>query len=199
MTSCTTTNDAAIRSALHRKHLRSAAAHPNTLIIDELGLAHAKSRIDVAVINGCIHGYEIKSARDNLNRLESQISIYRQTLQLLTIVADSKHIYDVLDFVPDWCGVLEVRLGPRAGIHFHVVRPAQPNPDVDPVMMAHLLWHSEVSEYLSLKGYPPKLLRGSRLQLYNLLCEILSPKEITALIRQFMSNRPVWRDHLRPL
>ena len=63
------TTDANIRSALHAKRLRRARSQPDTLVIDELGLAHAKSRIDVAVINGCIHGYEIKSAKDTLDRL----------------------------------------------------------------------------------------------------------------------------------
>ncbi|WP_416193097.1 hypothetical protein [Nitrobacter sp. TKz-YC01] len=55
------------RSALHAKRLRRVKSHPNTLVFDELDLAHARSRIDVAVINSCIRGYEIKSAKDNLD------------------------------------------------------------------------------------------------------------------------------------
>jgi hypothetical protein len=69
------TTDFDIRLALHAKRLRRLKTHPNTLVIDELGLAHAKSRIDVAVINGCIHGYEIKSDKDTLDRLSKQIDI----------------------------------------------------------------------------------------------------------------------------
>ena len=69
MNSRDTTKDLDIRSALHAKRLRRLKAKPDTLVIDELGLAHASSRIDVAVINGCIHGYEIKSAKDTLDRL----------------------------------------------------------------------------------------------------------------------------------
>ena len=69
-------------------------------MIDELGLAHAKSRIDVAVINGCIHGYEIKSAKDSLDRFATQIDIYRQTLQKLTIVAAPKHVAGIIGQLP---------------------------------------------------------------------------------------------------
>jgi len=48
---------------------------PDTLVIDELGLVQAKSRIDVAVINGYIHVYKIKSARQTLSRLDKQLDI----------------------------------------------------------------------------------------------------------------------------
>jgi hypothetical protein len=62
-----------------------------------LGLAHAKSRFDVAVINGRIQGYEIESAKNTLDRLATQIDIYRQTLQKLTIVAASKHVAGIVN------------------------------------------------------------------------------------------------------
>lgn len=66
--------DIEIRSALHRKKLRQLHERADTLVIDELGLAHAKARVDVAVINGCLHGYEIKSAQDTLDRLAGQLT-----------------------------------------------------------------------------------------------------------------------------
>ena len=186
--------ESAIRSALHAKHLRRAKAHFDTLVIDELGLAHAKSRIDVAVINGCIHGYEIKSAKDSLGRLDAQISIYRQTLHRLTIVAAPRHIAGVMAFAPGWCGVIEAKQGPRGGISFNLVRSAAANPDVDPVMTAHLLWRSEVIDLLIGVGYTPKELRRPRKELYEMLSEAMTLQEITASIRAFMRQRQAWRD-----
>lgn len=193
---CTTDSD--IRSALHRKRLRHFKSQPNTLVIDELGLAHARSRIDVAVINGCIHGYEIKSAKDSLDRLGSQIDIYCQALQKLTIVAASRHIEGVLAFVPDWCGVIEAEQGPRGGIAFNLIRSARSNPDTNPVTMAHLLWRPEVLRLLSNLGYEPNELRRPRKQLYEMLSEVLTLPEITAAIRTFMVQRQGWRDHPAP-
>lgn len=195
MTGRTATTESDIRSALHAKRLRHLRAHPDTLVIDELGLAHAKSRIDVAVITGCIHGFEIKSAKDTLDRLGTQIDIYRQTLQKLTVVADPRHVGNVLASAPNWCGVMEAERGPRGGIHFSVVRNTRVNPDIDPVMMAHLLWRTEVMDLLSQIGYAPKELRRPRKQLYEMLCEALTLREITVSIRTFMAQRQGWRDH----
>ncbi len=188
------TTDADIRFALHAKRLRRAKSRPDTLVIDELGLAHARSRIDVAVINGCIHGYEIKSAKDNLDRFATQIDIYRQTLQKLTIVAAPKHVAGVMSHTPEWCGVIVAEQGPRGGISFQVLRSAAANPEIDPVMMAHLLWRDEVIELLDQAGYAPKDLRRPRKQLYEMLCEAMTLREITASIRAFMVQRQTWRD-----
>lgn len=189
------TRDIDIRLALHAKRLRRVKAQPDTLVIDELGLAHAKSRIDVAVINGCIHGYEIKSARDTLDRLATQIEIYRRTLQKLTIVAAPKHVSHIMSHTPEWCGVIAAVQGPRKGIRFSVVRNATANPDVDPVMMAHLLWRDEVLSLLDQAGYARNELRRPRKQLYEMLCEAMTVREITAAIRAFMVQRQTWRDH----
>lgn len=190
-----TTRDRDIRIALHAKHLRRAKEQPDTLVIDELGLAHAKSRIDVAVINGCIHGYEIKSAKDTLDRFATQIDIYRETLQKLTIVAAPKHVTSIISHTPEWCGVIVAERGLRGGIKFHVLRSAVANPEIDPVMMAHLLWRDEVIELLGQAGYAPKELRRPRKQLYEMLCEAMTLREITASIRAFMLQRQMWRDH----
>ncbi len=190
------TTDLVIRVALHRKCRRQAKLQPDTLFIDELGLAHARSRIDVAVINGCIHGYEIKSAKDSLYRLESQFEVYRQTLQKLTIVTAQKHLDAITNRTPEWCGILEARQGARGGIRLETIRSARTNPDVDPVMMAHLLWKPEVLELLSQLGYLQKDLRLPRKKLYELLCQTLTLREITNSIRHFMVKRQAWRDHL---
>ena len=189
-----TTADTDIRVALHAKRLRRAKSRPDTLVIDELGLAHAKSRIDVAVINGCIHGYEIKSARDTLDRFSTQLSIYRQTLQKLTIVAAPRHVAGVINQAPEWCGVIAAERGPRGGISFHVQRNTIVNPEIDPVMMAHLLWRDEVINLLGQAGYAPKDLRRPRKQLYEMLCEAMTLREITNSIRTFMAQRQTWRD-----
>jgi hypothetical protein len=190
-----TTRDSEIRFALHSKRLRRQKAQPNTLIIDELGLAHARSRVDVAVINGCVHGYEIKSAQDNLDRLSSQIDIYRQALQKVTIVSAQRHLRKVTATVPEWCGMIEVVKGVRGGIQLVPVRSAKINPDLNPVILAHLLWRSEVIDLLSRIGYSAKDLRGPRKHLYELLCESMTPREITTAIRRFMGRRQTWRDH----
>jgi hypothetical protein len=184
-----------IRSALHSKRFRHQKLRPGTLVIDELGLAHARSRVDVAVINGCIHGYEIKSAQDSLDRLGGQIAVYRQALQKVTIVAAQRHLRKVMVSVPHWCGLIEVMQGARGGIQLQTIRSARMNPEINPVMVAHLLWRPEVLELLSRIGCAPKQLRGPRKYLYETLCEAMTLREITAAIQEFMVRRQTWRDH----
>ncbi|MBY0404726.1 MAG: sce7726 family protein [Cyanobacteria bacterium] len=187
------TTDSDIRLALHAKRLRRLKTHPDTLVIDELGLAHAKSRIDVAVINGCIHGYEIKSDKDTLDRLSKQIDIYRQTLQKLTIVSAPKHMPGIVEHLPEWCGLILAQQGPRGGIRFQVIRNTATNPEVNPVMMAHLLWRNEAIELLTRAGYLPKDLRRPRKQLYEMLCDAITLQELATSIRIFMTQRQAWR------
>src|ERR1700761_4783729 len=109
----TATKDTEIRAALHEKKLSAHRNVPDTLVIDELGLSHAKVRIDVAVINGCIHGYEIKSSLDTLDRLPAQLRLYSQCLEKLTLVCAPKHLDHVTISAPTWCGVVEAKKGKR--------------------------------------------------------------------------------------
>lgn len=75
-----------------------------------------------------------------------------------------------------------------------VERNAATNPEVDPVMMAHLLWRDEVIELLDQAGYAAKDLRRPKKQLYQMLCEAMTVSEITASILAFMTQRSKWRD-----
>lgn len=189
------TNDVDIRLALRAKRLRRFMSCPETLVVDELGLAHAQCRIDVAVINGCLHGYEIKSSKDNLDRLPMQISVYRKALQKITIVAATRHITRVECVVPSWCGIIEAQQGPRGGINFQTLRRANYSPDTDPIVLAHLLWRSEAVRILESLGFGATSLKGSRKDLYKLLCSKLTTQEILYSIKHSMKARQTWRGH----
>ena len=195
MTHPTAASESDIRLAIRRKLSWHHRLRSDTVVIDELGLAHARSRIDIAVINGYIHGYEIKSAKDDLGRLTRQLEVYRKTLQKLTIVAASKHRPKLWSELPSWCGVVEVEQGPRRGIKLNLIRSARLNPEVDSVMLAHLLWRREVLDVLGRFGFAPKDLRRPRKQLYEMLCERLTAREITYEIRKSMVHRQEWRVH----
>lgn len=193
------TDDPAIREALVRKRLRSFRKDMDTLVLQELGLAHARVRLDVAVLNGVLHGYEIKSERDNLNRLEIQLEIYQQALQKLTFVVAERHASNVIDIAPNWCGVLVVRRGPRGGLHVEVRRKSSRNPEVNRFIMAHLLWRDEVQSILASRGTPKSILRAARAKLYEHLVEDVSESDLVALIKFAMKRRKAWRGHLQPL
>jgi len=190
----TETTDIEIRASLHTKTLKGYHGARDTIVVDELGLSHARVRIDIAVINGCVHGYEIKSSLDTLDRLPSQLALYRQCLGKLTIVCAQKHTKRALAMLPDWCGLVEVDKGPRGAINLSTARRGKVNPELDPVQLAHLLWRAEAASLLEQRGASPKELRAPRKQLYAMLASFMSARELTAAIREFMQQRSAWRD-----
>lgn len=190
--------DFEIREALHRKVLKTYHRCSSTIIVDELGLAHGKNRIDVAVLNGHLHGYEIKSAKDTLIRLSHQLSQYRKSLQKLTIVVAPNHIDGVLSIAPEWSGIIEAQKGPRGGINFTTVRKATINPEVDGVALAHLLWRKEAVELLARFGVPKKELNKPRKQLYEIIASEASLAELVSWIKEKFMARETWRVDLQP-
>lgn len=193
-----TNSEREIRTALRTRHLRHHNGRQDVLMIDELGLAHAQSRIDLAVFNGHLHGYEIKSAGDTLERLPRQLAIYTGALQKLTLVIASRHFRAAEAIVPDWCGLTEIIEGPRGGMTFASRRRAHLNPDLDPFMLAHLLWHPEAQDLLRARGASKADVNAPRKQLYRLLANEIPVRELAAAIKAAMVSRTKWRDHPQP-
>lgn len=190
--------DIEIREALHRKVLKAYHKCNSTVIVDELGLAHGKKRIDIAVLNGHLHGYEIKSAKDTLLRLPDQLREYRKSLQKLTIVVAPNHLGGVLSIAPEWSGIIEAQKGPRGGINFTTIRKATINPGVDGVALAHLLWRKEAVELLARLGVSEKELNKPRKQLYEIIASEASLAELVSWIKEKFMARETWRVDLQP-
>jgi hypothetical protein len=96
--------DGDVRRVL-RDRLAAACAHDeNTLLVDALGLCRGTVRVDLAIVNGILKGYEIKSERDNLTRLENQASVYSQVFDTVTLVAAERHLMAAKAIVRSWWG-----------------------------------------------------------------------------------------------
>ena len=184
--------DADVRYALHRKILAGHRRDPNTLVLDELCLARGDARVDIAVVNGKLHGYEIKSDADTLQRLPAQAEIYNSTLDLVTIVAGAKHVAKVEAMVPEWWCVKIVSSGPRGGVGFRDIRRGRMNPCIDPIAVAHLLWREEAVELLEMYGC-----RGvrskNRSELAVRLGEEIPLPALRDAVRNSLKSRVNWR------
>lgn len=186
-------DDREMREAYHRKCLRRHHANPSTVVVDELGLQHGKCRADIAVVNGHLAGYEIKSDFDSLVRLRSQQASYGAVFDRITLVVTKRHLEQASETVPTWWGLVVARRGPRDGIHFEAVRSARRNSLVDDFSVAQLLWRGEVKDILLGLGFEEKQLRGNREALYSLLvCQLSSPA-LRECVRARMKARPDWR------
>lgn len=187
------TKDFEIRKALHDKKFVSYRSAPNTLVVDELGLSHAKVRIDIAVINGCVHGFEIKSSLDTLERLPLQLELYGKCLEKLTLVCAPRHVKQAKKLAPKWCSIIEASKGSRGAITFSTVRRGYKNPHIDKIQLAHLLWRPEAAALLARHGVEGKELRKPRKQLYEGIADLMTVPQLTAAIREFMQQRLAWR------
>ena len=190
--------DKHIREALHCKKLRRQHDAPNTLVVDELGLMHGKHRVDIAVINGHIVGYEIKSDEDTLYRLPEQITAYNKVFDRVTIVVGVKHADEVYKLVPDWWGITVAQRGERGAINFECKRPANFNLNLDHFSIAQLLWKNEVISILSEFEIPANTLTQRRSELYRLLVELMKPSDLHRRVRDCLKTRKNWRCHPQP-
>ena len=186
-------NDAEIRQNFHRKILRRQHARSDTLVIDELGLNHGKCRADIAVVNGHLVGYEIKSNNDSLRRLGLQVESYNAVFDKAFIVVGDRHIDSIKDRVPEWWGVIVSSRGPRGAINFSMIRKTQVNRSVDPISVVRLLWRDEAIEILQQRKLPSRVLRQPRAVLYKLLTEQISTCELRKTVREYLKKRRNWR------
>jgi hypothetical protein len=124
---------------------------PDTVIIEELGLCQGISRVDIAVVNGSIHGFEIKSDQDTLKRLPGQVEIYSRSLDEVTLVVGSKHLKEAMNLVPKWWGIITAKETEETTI-LSMRRKRKLNPSPDPFAIVQLLWREEVFQALEERG-----------------------------------------------
>lgn len=185
--------DIDVRQALHRKVLADHHDDPDTLVLDELGLCYGMARVDVVVVNGRMHGYEIKSDRDTLERLPGQAQIYSNVLDRVTLVVGEGHAEHARELIPEWWGIKVARSGPRRAVHFHEERSPAMNPAIDPVAVAALLWCGELTDVLASKNAVRGLRGKARDILTRRLAELLPLEELRAVVREKLKVRTGWR------
>ena len=185
--------DGDLRTALLRRLDRQHSRDPDTLILQELGLRHGAARVDVAVVNGSLHGYELKSDSDSLGRLARQARVYGSVLDRVTLVVGRRHAEESIGMVPVWWGVQVAQMGPRGGVIFSSVRRARNNPSQDPVAVAKLLWREEALELLQQLGAAKGFTSKPRAALYARLAEVARPEEIRSRVRDRLRGRTGWR------
>jgi hypothetical protein len=186
-------NDPQIRKSFHSKMLRHHQLADGTLVVDELGLLNGKYRADIAVINGYLIGFEIKSDRDTLTRLPQQISAYDAIFDFISILVTNRHLDTISGLVPSWWGITLCVESRRGVIHFNIVRKPSRNHSVDPRSIVQLLWRSEVIGILKQRGEKGSILREPRRVLYTKLVSDINSSELKQEVRQHLKIRKNWR------
>lgn len=190
--------DSDLRSAAFQRLLAHACACPDTLVLNELGLSHGASRVDIAVINGHIRGVEIKAEADSLERLPRQVAAYGQVVDRATLIASDRHLPAALGMLPDWWGVIAAKRAANGAIVFRRVREEHLNRATDPISVARLLWREEVRQALEVMGCDARLLRSPRAVLYAELARRMPKTRLAAMVRSTLKTRENWRDRRPP-
>jgi hypothetical protein len=140
----------ALRRALWKLHGRSVG------IVEEFWVPPTRERADIVVLRDPLHAFEIKSGRDNLTRLNRQVSAYNRVFDRCTLVVARHHKRRAIHMIPSWWGLTVLAADTGNGeIGLDSIRLAQPNPRIDPATLVGLLWTEEARRALGLLGLSP--------------------------------------------
>ena len=191
------TNDKKIRRALrcildeelerYRKQRRDAQ------IIEELGVQHGTARIDIAIVNGIMHGYEIKSDCDTLERLPGQIEEFNTVFDKLTLVVGKRHLYQAMHIVPDWWGITIAKVDVDKGVFFQTIRKAEQNQNQLGISIARLLWRKEALGILEEQNEATGVRCKPREFIYERLASTLDLDTLKQRVSSLLISREGWR------
>ena len=186
--------DSDIRKILYENFIkRKSYLSTPTIVVDEMDICAGNSRVDIAVINGSLHGYEIKSKQDSLERLPGQIKDYNKIFDTMTIVGFENHIEKINILVPEWWEIKSVK-ETDGGIKLSTVRRGKRNKNVDINSLVLLLWRDEMINIIInhsniFKGYKSK----TRRQLGQLIVKNIDKNSIINFVRETLKSRNSWK------
>ncbi len=177
---------AAVLQMLNERH------DANTRIVQEMGIWSGAVRVDVAVINGELQGYELKSASDTLERLPVQASLYSQVFDRVVLVTAERHVRHATDKIPRWWGVTFACADDAGGTGLREIVPPDRNPNIDPLQLARLLWRDEALSVLE----KHHLDHGVRSRPVEVLAARLTEKllldDLRHEVREILKQRAGW-------
>ncbi|MES2486016.1 MAG: sce7726 family protein [Bacteroidota bacterium] len=183
--------DPCIRQLLRDTELAVFLNDEHSKVVEELNLPVAKARIDMAVINGSLHGFEIKSASDTLKRLPSQIEAYSKVFDYLSIVTEGKYYDKILLTIPEWVGVI-VCSDDKGILAVNKIRQPKFNIYKECFYVAKLLWRDELIQILTERNI--KFRKKDR---NWILCEILASEldieTLSKIVRSKLKERDNWK------
>lgn len=188
------TSDKLIRVALKKQLEKRYREDPSAKIIEEMGISHGAARVDIAVVNGVLHGYELKSDLDTLYRLPEQMRIYNSVFDQVTLVVGKSHLHEAVKLIPEWWGVVIAKKDIGNKVIFQTIREADNNHSKDSVSIARLLWRSEALFILEEVGQAKGLRAKPRKDIYERLAKVVDQNFLSEKVRERLFLRTNWRD-----
>lgn len=190
-------HDQDIRAAL-KLHLLDVHGDQAPLILEEVGVLQGVSRADVVLVSGLLNGYEIKSDRDTLVRLQTQQESYAECFETMTLVVGRKHATAAKKVIPRWWGIIEVYEGDE-GPKITIVREPKRNVKLKLPSVLRLLWKAELAAALkSDVDSLASLARKSQQELIARVVKLMTASEVLQLVRDCLKARGDWRSGPTP-
>lgn len=171
--------------------LRRMNAQHDYRIIEEMAVCDGDARVDVAVANGKLCGYEIKSNADTLDRLPLQQKCYDRTFDNVSIVVGEKFVDSIHLYVPEYWGIFVIKEAQNE-CRIKKVRAAKVNRNVEINALLELLWKEEI--FALLKQHNIRGISGkNRRILRQIAIDNIKSKTIKDYVRETLKHRENWR------
>jgi len=128
---------------LYKKGMLSDAT-----IINEMVVANWSRRADLAIANGSLQAFEIKSDFDSLKRLDGQLKIFNSSFEKVTIVCAPKFTCEVSKRVSSDVGVVEFQ-SIDSGVRFKVIQKGRICSRLNKFVYLGFLLKSEIKDLLN--------------------------------------------------
>ncbi len=150
-------------------------------------MPRSNERADLALVGTSLEGFEIKTARDTLQRLPRQIAAYGRIFDRCTAVLAERHLEDSTAILPEWWGLIVIAESPDRSILEQLREPGQ-NPELDGETLVRLLWKEETRLALEELTAPVEP-RATRHALWHQLLEVASPDQLRDAVRRALIGR----------
>lgn len=188
--------DLDIRVALNEHLAQKFQKDKTTILIDEVEICMGYSRADVVVVNGALHGYEIKSDFDKINRFDCQRGYYEQVFDYTNLICGKmfyeKNILNKVELPRFWGISIATIEGNKLKISER--QKARKNKNIDIESVVQLLWKDEALSILEKCGASAGYRSKAKRFIYDKLIEVFAEDQnrLRCLIRECLKNRD-WR------
>jgi hypothetical protein len=185
-------HDADVRAATWNAIKRRKDSQ-DAVLLNEFGLC-GEVRADIAVINGHMTGFELKSASDNLKRLPKQVEYYSKVMDYCNLVVSENHREAAESIIPDFWGEYLACTGKRGQTYIRKIKTAKINRNIDSDSLVQLLWKPEAEVLLRKYDLYKGMSGKSRIFWWNQLATSLTRDVLREEVRRTIKARTSWRE-----
>ena len=159
----------------------------DTAVFDELTIPRPAARVDMAVVNGRLEGFEIKSDGDSLDRLQRQIDSFQMVFEHMSVVTTERNLRKIRLKIPECWGIIVF----EDNENFRIARKSKSNPFRNQENVLFLLNMAELKGiFRKCKNHPPISAVNKR-QMIAQIVQKNSKKSIFSEVKSALKRREI--------